>query len=51
MEGGYSDDHLIALRSQRIPGDPSPSFVEIEPFGPLWARLGLNDADMHVLQG
>ncbi len=51
MPDDYTEDHLKALRSQQIPGEPSPSFVEVEPFGALWAKLGLNDADMHVLQG
>lgn len=46
----YSEEHFKAIRSYDIPGTPTPLFVEIEPFGARWARFGLSDADLHVLQ-
>lgn len=50
MRGGYDDDHLKALRSIDLPPEPSPSFLEVPPFGARWTRLRLTDADLHVLQ-
>ncbi len=50
MKGDYSDDHLKALRSLRLPREPSPIFMEIPPFLSRWAGLGLTDPDLHVLQ-
>lgn len=50
MKGDYSDEHLKALGSLKLPHEPSPIFVEITPFLARWAGLGLTDPDLHVLQ-
>ncbi|OJW10930.1 MAG: hypothetical protein BGO49_25835 [Planctomycetales bacterium 71-10] len=44
------DDYLREIASHRIPAEELPYFLEMPSFRARWARLGLIDSDLHVLQ-
>jgi hypothetical protein len=43
-------DYLKRIAGYRIPVEGLPLFVELPGFRARWARLGLEDAALHVLQ-
>ena len=50
MAGGYSEDHLKAIRSFGLSVGDLPLFVEMGGFWTRWREIGLTDADLYILQ-